>query len=122
MTDKEREERALEALIVSKLLPDCGAFDSTKLPDVPADVKPSLKAYRPEFIDFVIEKASQQEEQIEAETDVDCEEVKTAMGFNRALDIDERAREQIIKSRTELEGEFGQEEQSDGRRHNRKNG
>src|SRR5579862_9457159 len=106
-SDKEREERALEALIVSRLRAACGdEVDASKLPGLTDEEKASLKCLRPGFIEDLIKQVDEQSDDPEAdegeETEYAESELLCGSGMNRADEIDDEANEELERKRKEL--------------------
>jgi hypothetical protein len=107
-SEKEREERALEALIVSRLRAACGdEVDPSKLPGLTDEQKASLECLKPGFIEDLIKQVDAeavddpQEDEAE-EAEYADSELLCGSGMNRAEEIDDEANEELKRKRKEL--------------------
>lgn len=109
MTDKskqERDQRALDALIVSQLRrhQETGEVDIEKLPRLTSEEKAALDSLGPDFMDRLI--AGELIPEDKKTEEVEDEELLCAggMGFglNRAEEIDEKTEEALEKKRKEI--------------------
>ena len=118
-SEKEREERALEALIVSRLRAACGdEVDPSKLPGLTDEEKASLKCLQPGFIESLIKRVDATEDDPEEdeveETEYADSELLCGSGMNRAEEIDDEANEELKRKRKELLDKL--KEEGDARR------
>jgi hypothetical protein len=118
-SDKEREERALEALIVSRMRAACGdEVDPSKLPGLTDEQKASLKCLKPGFIQDLIKRADTEaddpDEDEAGETEYEDSELLCGSGMNRAEEIDDEANEELKRKRKELLDKL--KEEGDARR------
>ncbi len=114
-TQDNPEVRALEALIVSRLRPQCAEqVDSTKLPSLSEQEKSSLTCLRPGFIQAMIEKTANQEaEEEDLEEATHSHEVgnrELVHGMNRADKIDDVTEEELRKKRQEMQEKMREED------------
>ena len=117
MSDREREDRALEALIVWNLRPDKDCLDPEMLPPLPEEVKASLRSFRPGFIKGLISEVDAADaEPIEADSVEQTGDLELVHGMNRAEDIDEGTDEELKQRRKEVLDELRREKEEDARR------
>lgn len=118
-----REKRALDALIVSRLRLGCGdQVDATKLPVLSEEEKASLNCLKPGFIQSLIEGTGEQEEESNLDESAVSQEVcdrELIHGLNRAEEIDEETDEELKQKRQEMLDKL--REEKDGER-DRKDG
>jgi len=117
MSHREREDRALEALIVSNLRPDKECLDPEKLPRLTDEERASLKSFRPGFIkELISEVDAEAGEPVESVLPEEAEHLELAYGMNRAEEIDEATDEELNRRRQELLDELGKEKEDDAER------
>ncbi len=110
MTMNEREDRALEALIVSQLRRN----DETKsehLPQLSDDDKAALDSLGPDFIDQLYAEEAPTEEQDSDGVEEHSEEMFA--GMNRAEDIDDETKAELDRKRREIIDRLKGEQEED---------
>jgi hypothetical protein len=98
---QEREDRALEALIVSQLRPECNLSDPDDLPELTAEERKAMDALPADFAKRLwnTESGPAKDEAPEAEVVVD--ELAFA-GMNRAEAMEEDTRKALEEKRKEI--------------------
>jgi hypothetical protein len=115
--NSEREERALEGLIVSRIRAACDdKIDLAKLPILSDKEKASLKCLQPGFIEKLIKEVEAGEHGSSDCVAENAEHVESEFvcGLNRADQIDDAANEELERKRRELLDKL-KEERNGGR-------
>jgi hypothetical protein len=117
---EKREERALEALIVSRLRPRGGnEIDPKKLPVLSEEEKASLNCLKPGFIQKLINLADTYDEEDDCdESEQEACDRELIHGFNRAEEIDEGTDDELRQRRQEMLDRLKKEEDERGDRPN----
>ncbi|MCI0331941.1 MAG: hypothetical protein L0228_01790 [Planctomycetes bacterium] len=107
-----REQRALDALIVSQLRA-CDETDVNHLPELIDDEREALDSLGPDFVDKLLAgeiapaaEAPSEEPELAAAGE--------AFGMNRAKDIDKNTKEELDRKRQEIIDRIKQMEDKDG--------
>jgi hypothetical protein len=109
----EREQRALDALIVSQLRA-CDETDMNHLPELTDEEREALDSLGLDFVDTLL--AGGIEPVAEDPTEQpELAAAGEAFGMNRAKDIDEDTKEEMDRKRKEIIDRIKKLEQEDGR-------
>ena len=114
MSTHDKEKRAKEALIVSRLRSGCGDdVDLAKLPVLSEKEKASLKCLKPRFIQSIIEKAdlpdSEDEDPAENFDEHNVCNRELVHGMNRADEIDDETEDELKRKRKEMQDKMREE-------------
>ena len=112
--DSKREDRAIDALIVSQLRSNRIDVDIEQLPELTQEEREQLDSLGEDFIDRLLagEVLPVVEEEIIEEREVAT--AGGAFGMNRAKDIDEETKKELDQNRQEIIDRFKEQEESDG--------
>ena len=110
----EREERALDALIVSQLRAREDEVDVEHLPELSDEEREALDSFGPNFVDKLL--AGKILPKPEDDTPEDCELAvagEEVFGMNRAEEIDEETAEELNEKRKEIIDRIKREEEDE---------
>lgn len=108
----EREERAIDALIVSQLRA-CDETDPNHLPELTDEEREALDSLGPDFVDKLL--AGDIEATEHATEELEVAGAGEAFGMNRAKNIDEDTKEELDRKRQEIIDRIKKMEGEDGR-------
>lgn len=111
MSKNEREDRALDALIVSQLRRN-DETDVEHLPRLTEDEKAALDSLGPAFVDRLFaEETAEGDDQPDSEGATAFTREEMLAGMNRAEDIDDETAEELEKKRKEIIDRVKREEE-----------
>ncbi len=110
----EREQRALDALIVSQLRAHEDEVDVEHLPELTDEEREAMDSFGPNFIDNLL--AGEIQPKADDDPPEDCELAvagEEVFGMNRAEEIDEETAEELEKKRKEIIDRIKREEEDE---------
>jgi hypothetical protein len=108
----EREQRALDALIVSQLRA-CDETDVNHLPELTDEEREALDSLGPDFVDKVLDGKIEPSAAAPYEAS-ELAAAGEAFGMNRAKNIDEKTKQELDRRRQEIIDRIRQLEEKDG--------
>ena len=113
MSTQDKEKRAQDALIVSRLRFGCSSdIDPTKIPVLSEKEKASLQCLKPGFIESIIRRAdepSSDDDGTKVVEDAKIGNRELVHGMNRADEIDQETEEELDRKRRELQDKMREE-------------
>jgi len=112
--DGKREDRAIDALIVSQLRSNRIDVDIEQLPELTQEEREQLDSLGEDFVDRLL---AGEVLPVVGEDIIEEREVSTAggvFGMNRAKDVDEDTKKELDQNRQEIIDRIKEQEESDG--------
>lgn len=112
--DSKREDRAIDALIVSQLRSNRIDVDIEQLPELTQEEREQFNSLGEDFVDRLLagEVLPVVEEEISEERDIAT--AGGVFGMNRAKDVDEDTKKELDQNRQEIIDRIKEQEDSDG--------